>query len=179
MKEPSTSVRADLGHDDGELEPRKMINRPRFDAVRANAEKAFRTISGLMLAAGLLGASVGTTAAPVVSVSANAAANAPNFLAGLQLVQRMGARGQFISNTWHDLEPRKGSYKLDDLAGGLHYIGDTLGDTLLLGVQVLNTTVKDVPDDLKAIAFDDPKMQARASALLDRIASLPGARRVR
>jgi hypothetical protein len=135
-------------------------------------------IQCLALAIGLLAATANATDAPVVSVSANAAANAKDFLSGVHLVQSMGVRGQFISYTWHDLEPSRGTYKLDDLEGGLHYLGDTLGDTLLVGVQVLNTTVKEVPEDLKATSFGNPQMQARARALLDRIAKLPDARHV-
>jgi hypothetical protein len=135
-------------------------------------------IQCLALAIGLLAATANATDVPVVSVSANAAANAKDFLSGVHLVQSMGVRGQFISYTWHDLEPSRGTYKLDDLEGGLHYLGDTLGDTLLVGVQVLNTTVKEVPEDLKATSFGNPQMQARARALLDRIAKLPDARHV-
>ncbi|GAC1658254.1 MAG: hypothetical protein NVS4B13_00900 [Candidatus Elarobacter sp.] len=132
-----------------------------------------------MLGVALLGAATTTGEAPVVSISANAAADSKDFLSGVRLVQSLGARGQFVSYTWHDLEPTEGAYKLDDLRGGLQYLGGTLGDTLLFGVQVLNTSVKDVPADLRTTSFDDPKMQARARALLDRIARLPDARHIR
>lgn len=56
-----------------------------------------------------------------------------------------------------------------DLASGVEYFGNGRKLTLLLGLQVLNTTAKEAPADLQAVAFDSPAMTARFRALLDAV----------
>jgi hypothetical protein len=100
----------------------------------------------------------------VVALSANPAASS-NPISGLLLATRAGARGTFASYTWSTLEPARGKYALGDLAG-LRDVGQSLHLRVLLGIQVLNTTVNEVPRDLRARAFDAPETKRRFRRLL-------------
>jgi hypothetical protein len=94
-----------------------------------------------------------------------------SFLAGIDLLGEAGANAQVITKTWHELERTPGTLELEDLRGGLDYsIQKKL--TPYVGIQMINTLVKDVPDDLRAVPFDDPRMLDRFTQLLTRIAPL-------
>lgn len=94
-----------------------------------------------------------------------------SFLAGIDLLVEAGANAQVITKTWHELERTPGTLELEDLRGGLDYsIQKKL--TPYVGIQMINTLVKDVPDDLRAVPFDDPRMLDRFTQLLTQIAPL-------
>jgi len=111
------------------------------------------------------------TGARVLSISASLKQpTAPgDLVAAIDMVYNAGARGQFISYTWKNLEPSAGNFALNDLSNGIDYLGRTRGMRLLIGIQVINTTGKEIPTDLAGTAFDSPVMLNRFHALLDAI----------
>jgi hypothetical protein len=107
----------------------------------------------------------------VLAVSSNPrvtpAAVPPDYVGAIDLVVQAGARGSFLSWTWKALEPRPGVFKLDEVKEGLPYMGNTRGLDVLVALQVINTTSKEVPSDLAATPFDADIMKMRFHALLD------------
>lgn len=87
-----------------------------------------------------------------------------DFIAAADLVASTGVRAGYESITWKDLEPATGLAKEKD---ALAYLGRSREWDLLFGVKVIDTTVKAVPPDLLAVAFDSPVMQRRFHALID------------
>lgn len=82
-----------------------------------------------------------------------------------------GARGDFMSFTWKTLEPNAGAFnstKLSELNDGITNAPDH-SMTVLLGLQVLNTTAREMPADLATAAFDSATVRTRFRALLDRV----------
>lgn len=77
-----------------------------------------------------------------------------------------GARGFFYSQRWSELEPAPGTIALTDFRNTIHVVTG-MGYTPYVGIQVINTTVKETPADLVDTAFDSPAMKARFHALLD------------
>jgi hypothetical protein len=103
--------------------------------------------------------------ARVLALSANAAATSRDPFSGIRLALRAGIRGAFLSDTWSTLERTSGKYSFGDL-NGLGYLGDKLHLTLLLGIQVLNTTANEAPRDLQSVPFDSPALMNRFRRLL-------------
>lgn len=91
------------------------------------------------------------------------------YLAAIKKSSDAGSTGGVLSHSWPSLEPSAGRFTLDELKGAV-----TLNDrrVLYLGIQVLNTTVKDLPEDLKRKPFDDPELIRRFKGLLDGLAPL-------
>ncbi len=69
------------------------------------------------------------------------------------------------AKTWHELEPKAGDYNVKQLAKDIHDNADK-GRMLLLGFQLINTTRRDMPEDLNETAWDDPAMITRFKALM-------------
>lgn len=143
------------------------------DAVRERnrvSVQALRAAAIVMAAAAIACAASVFAAAPpagrVLALSANPAATSADPLSGITLATRVGVHGTFVSYTWSSLEQASGGYTLDDLRGGLVYLGGTLRLKLLLGIQVLNTTAKETPGSLQGAAFDSPAMMLRFRRLL-------------
>jgi hypothetical protein len=87
----------------------------------------------------------------------------------VNMVVTSGAQGAFHSATWSSLEPRPQGYALDDLTGSFDGLGKQRNLELLLGIQVINTTAKEVPADLAAVPFDSPSMIQRFHQLIDAV----------
>jgi hypothetical protein len=79
-----------------------------------------------------------------------------------------GVRGNIETYTWRDLEPSAGKHSLEDFKSFLEY-SSSHDFSILVGIQVLNTTAKETPPDLKDVAFDSPQMKDRFHALLDQL----------
>ncbi len=92
-----------------------------------------------------------------------------DIIAAVDLAVSAGVRGTAVTYRWSDLEPSAGRLDVHDLASGVEYFGNGRKLTLLLGIQVLNTTAKETPADLQDVAFDSPTMTARFHALLDAV----------
>ncbi len=94
-----------------------------------------------------------------------------DFLATLnrayELTYNAGVRGDFISWTWRELEPSAKNFNLDEANRTLTNLGNTRGLELLVGIAVLNTTVKETPSDLANVPFDSTQMKQRFHALFD------------
>jgi len=92
-------------------------------------------------------------------------------VAAFELAYDAGARGQMSTFTWAALEPDQGGYdstKFGELNGAILNAANH-GMVSLLGIQLINTTARELPADLGAAAFDDPIVMARFHALLDQI----------
>ena len=92
-----------------------------------------------------------------------------DFLDAFELAHDAGVNGNLITYQWSELEPSKGDYQLDDLKNYVSFIETVYGDTVMLGIQVLNTTDKETPADLLDVPFDDPQMLARFQSLFDAV----------
>lgn len=82
-----------------------------------------------------------------------------------------GARGQVSTWTWKELEPTQGSYDASKFTDLDNAITNAVNHGMLpfVGVQLINTTVLEVPADLASQALDSPAMQTRFKALLDKL----------
>lgn len=92
-----------------------------------------------------------------------------DFLDAFELAHDAGVNGNLITYHWSELEPTKGEYQLEDLKNYMRFIEAMYDDTVMLGIQVLNTTDKETPADLLDVPFDDPQMLARFVALFDAV----------
>jgi len=98
---------------------------------------------------------------------AGAEAQREVFLEAVRLAREAGAGGLYQAWSWQALEPSPGRYDLDDFASTLRYLGQARGLSMLLTIHVVNTSVREVPADLRALPFDSPRMKQRFRALLD------------
>ncbi|QDT95802.1 glycoside hydrolase 5 family protein [Gimesia aquarii] len=90
-------------------------------------------------------------------------------LAAIQKSKEVGCDGAVLTYSWPSLEPRPGDLTLEELKNGIVI---NKGRVLFLGIQVLNTTVKDLPTDLQTKRFDDPQVIERFQSFLDALAPL-------
>jgi hypothetical protein len=121
-------------------------------------------LAGCVAGAGYAGA---VTRSPerILSLAVNPAAGAGP-LTGADLAARTGARGALLSYTWSELEPAPGRYALSQFKG-LRYFAEQRGLKVLLGLQVVDTTVKSVPTDLVGTPFDARLLKERFHRLVD------------
>jgi hypothetical protein len=107
----------------------------------------------------------------VLSISASARSVPPttlqDYFDALDTAYAAGARGQFVSVTWNALEPTAGTYRLSDFGNQLAYLGLVRHLQLFIGIQVINTTQKETPADLKSVPFDSSLMKQRFHRLVD------------
>ncbi len=102
----------------------------------------------------------------ILSISASPAQSAPNFNAALNLVRSAGVRGQYIDLSWKQLEPSPGVYDFS-VAGDQFNIINSVGRfQILVGIDTLNTTIRDIPADLASVPFDAPQMKTRFQNML-------------
>lgn len=88
-----------------------------------------------------------------------------------KLVHDAGVRGQMTTWTWKELEPTQGTFdanKFSDVDTSIAY-ASKLAMVDYVGIQVINTSALEVPPDLASTPLDDPAMQTRFKALLDRV----------
>ena len=81
-----------------------------------------------------------------------------------------GARGAFADWRWSNLEGAEGVFDLSEPQEDIDFLGRSQDLTLLVGLQLLNTTEREVPADLADVPFDSPEMQVRFHRLIDVLA---------
>ncbi len=91
-----------------------------------------------------------------------------DYLDAFALTHSVGVNGNAFTEKWSTLEPASG-IAINAFIDGLNSFEDFYPDTILLGIQVINTTAKETPADLLAVPFDDPQMLQRFEALIDAI----------
>ncbi len=89
-----------------------------------------------------------------------------DYLDAFALTHSVGVNGNAFTEKWSTLEPASG-INVNAFIDGLNSFEDFYPDTVLLGIQTINTTAKETPADLQAVAFDDPQMLQRFEALID------------
>jgi hypothetical protein len=81
-----------------------------------------------------------------------------------------GARGAFADWRWSSLEDAPGVFNLSEPQEDMDFLGRSQDLTLLIGLQVVNTSERELPADLLAVPFDSPEMQVRFHRLIDVLA---------
>ena len=89
--------------------------------------------------------------------------------AAIEKSAAVGCGGAVLSFSWPSLEKEPGKYTFDELKQSATL---NSGRILYLGIQVLNTTVRDLPADLADKSFDDPIVIDRFKQLLDALGPL-------
>jgi hypothetical protein len=93
------------------------------------------------------------------------------YSAAFDLAYGAGARGQSLSFTWKEIEPADTGYDPQQqvqLADALS-VAQAKGMTQYVGIQLINTNIKELPADLAGLPFDDARVVARFRALLDEV----------
>ncbi|HVU13637.1 MAG TPA: hypothetical protein VHD90_20295 [Phototrophicaceae bacterium] len=115
--------------------------------------------------------STGTPVRQVLSMSTtprlDPAPTEQDYLDAFKLTHDAGVDGNAFTAKWSDLEDSGAKYKFDDFLNGMGGYEYAYPDTLMFGIQVLNTTAKETPPDLLNVSFDDPQMLTRFDALID------------
>ncbi|MBS1910981.1 MAG: hypothetical protein JST22_03260 [Bacteroidetes bacterium] len=115
-----------------------------------------------------------TSAGRALAISAwprsDSGVSAANILAAGDTADAAGARSRFLSHTWHELETSRGSFHLDGLTGDLRTLTADRDRTIMIGIQPINTTTKELPEDLRSLSFSDVKLRARFRTLIDSLA---------
>ncbi len=86
--------------------------------------------------------------------------------AALEETVALGATRALVAKTWRELEPAADQLKLDDLRREIMQ-RRALQQGIMLGLQLINTVKREVPEDLQKTAWDDAAMVARATAFTD------------
>jgi hypothetical protein len=89
-----------------------------------------------------------------------------------ELASSAGAGAEVLSWAWRDLEPSPGRFALDQLEKQIAFYANGHARKLALGIDVLDMTIRVLPDDLMDERFDSPRMLARFTALLDAVLPL-------
>jgi len=100
-----------------------------------------------------------------ISLNITEGGNIQGFIKDVLAVKAMGTDLQFVSVSWRDLEPKPGEYNwkpILDSAQGLAKVGYHE----IVTIKTIDTNQRNLPDDLKTKAFDDPKVISRFRALL-------------
>jgi hypothetical protein len=84
----------------------------------------------------------------------------------LQLSVDAGVKGMFLSNTWKEMEPSAGQFNFDYI-NGMKYAELKGINTVLVAIQLINTTDKETPTDLLDVSFDSPQMIERFRLFFD------------
>lgn len=83
----------------------------------------------------------------------------------------LGTTRALVAKNWRELEPAADKVKLDDLRREIT-LRRGLQQDIILGLQLINTVKREVPEDLQNTAWDDPVMVARATALMEEVLAL-------
>ena len=84
----------------------------------------------------------------------------------LEEIRRTGASVFALTVSWSKVEPAPREYRLAEVARAARVLRQS-GATLHLDLSLVTGRSKDVPADLAAVAFDDPKLSLRLGRLLD------------
>jgi len=82
-----------------------------------------------------------------------------------------GARGQMTTKHWYELEPQSGNYD-EEIFDSLNSAIDnamTHDMQQFVGLQLINTTQREMPADLTDAAFDDTRVIQQFELLLDKL----------
>ena len=106
--------------------------------------------------------------APAIGVALNLEASAPAALRQetVEMVRRTGASLFALTLSWSAAEPSPRKYDLAEIARTARLLRQS-GATLHLDLPLVTEAARDVPADLEAVAFDDPKLSLRLGRLLD------------
>ena len=87
------------------------------------------------------------------------------------LAYNAGARGQLSTATWRELEPGASGFDAEKVGNLESAIAQSQRYRLtqFVGIQLINTSVRELPADLANQAFDSPQVMSRFRALLDRL----------
>jgi hypothetical protein len=83
-----------------------------------------------------------------------------------------GARGAFADWRWSSLESAPGQFNLSEAQEDTDFLGRSQDLRLLVGLQLINTTGREVPADLLEEPFDSVEMQVRFHRLIDALAPI-------
>ncbi len=89
-------------------------------------------------------------------------------LEAFNLAVSAGATGQMSTFTWHDIEPNVGQYNLKLVSDSIDYAHQH-NMTIFVGVQLINTVKREMPDDIASLDFNDERVIARFNSLQDKI----------
>jgi hypothetical protein len=93
----------------------------------------------------------------------------PDMVDAIAKSRKVGCNAAVLSFSWPSLQPRRNEFTLEELKSSVKL---NEGRFLFLGIQVLNTTVKDLPTDLQDQSFAAPETIRRFCSFLDGIAPL-------
>jgi len=106
--------------------------------------------------------------APVIGVALNLEASTPAAVRQetVEMVRRTGASFFALTLSWSAAEPSPRKYNLAEITRTARLLRQS-GATLHLDLPLVTEAARDVPADLEAVAFDDPKLSLRLGRLLD------------
>ncbi|MFN3566086.1 MAG: hypothetical protein ACK4V1_08910 [Burkholderiaceae bacterium] len=161
------------------------LRRARRRACATGATRALRRSIGAWLVVVLSACSRADESAPppqvpfagVVALNANLSANEPitDYEREYRAVAALGARGAQTAAPWRSLNPTGTTYDLTLLTNpyfGPAALGGYGFRRIFLNVPVVALTQRAMPDDLVALAFNDPAVKTRLRALFDRVLPL-------
>lgn len=90
-----------------------------------------------------------------------------NYLDALTKSREAGGTITLTAPTWREMEPTPGVFEMDGALGGsLYAVTQGMGQAHYLGIQLINTTTRELPTDLQGLAWDDPVLLARFKKLM-------------
>jgi len=101
-----------------------------------------------------------------IAVNLEPAASPAARQAALEMVRRAGANFFALELSWAAAEPAPRRYRIEEITRTARLLRQS-GAVLHLDLPLVTETSRDVPADLDAVAFDDPKLSLRLGALLD------------
>lgn len=110
------------------------------------------------------------TASRVLSISAMPRTTPPttaqDYADAAALARSAGAKGGMLTTTWSALEPTIGVRRYEQFKKDLsaHIAED---DAVCIGLQVINTTTREMPADLKDLDWTNLKLRARFRSVID------------
>ncbi len=116
-------------------------------------------------------------ALPTLAIQANPrpipAPGTQDFVAALDSSMTVGARGIVITATWSSLEPDSARLNVQQLINDVQY-PRSRGLKVFLGIQPINTVKRELPSDIAALAWTDPRLLRPFERLLDALAPVLG-----
>lgn len=89
----------------------------------------------------------------------------------IQKVTDAGVTAALITKSWREMEPIKGVYNLQALADSIN-TNDDLNRNELVGIDLIDTVKRDMPDYLKDKKWDDPVVAERFDELMKHLGAL-------
>ncbi|WP_027008481.1 hypothetical protein [Conexibacter woesei] len=86
------------------------------------------------------------------------------------LFEQAGADAIEAPQSWAELEPARGRFRLADIESIVEGIAPTPSTQAMLIPAVIETGARSTPPDLRRVRWDDPRMVERYRMLIDRIA---------